>query len=595
MIRTVSHIGALLIFAGFFSACAKQNSAGPSGGPADEDPPIVLEAEPPDKTTNFAASEFRVTFDEFFVLDNVTQKLMISPPFEKTPEVKTKGKTMIVSFEEALRDSVTYTFYFLDAIRDLNENNPIENFQYVFSTGPSIDSLSVTGTILNALSLDPGEDVFVMLYSDSNDTLPLTSLPEYITRATDDGKFRIDNIADGTYSIYGLTDLNGNKYYDLPDESFAFIDSIINLSAANNFIPSMPDSLTSAADSANYLKIPGKEYELFFFTSDKKDQYLRSTDRKMAYRLDFIFNLPVDSGQFTVEFPGFEDSRFLRQNSPGNDSITLWLLDSAMYSTQNLKVLTTYPQTDSTGSVVAQKDTLSFRYLAPGRPRGRTAEEEPALLITHNAGGRAGFKPGNKITFISDKPLDKIDASLLDLFLIADTSRYKMKYGLDIDSTHSNRAILSYSFIPDSSYVLSWNRGTFRDIFGNVNDSSGLKFTVRNKDSYGTLRMRLSGYTGSVILQLLSSDEKLIREDRLVLPDDNEVYYPLLEKGEYMLKTIFDLDGDGKWTTGNYETGRQPEPVTYYPARIEIKVQWDLEQDWELNTLNDKNASLKKK
>ena len=596
MIRSVSHIGSLILFTLLISACARQNSAGPSGGPRDEDPPRVVESSPPDKSTAFSEKQFEITFDEYFVLDNITQKLMVSPPFEKTPEVKTRKKTMIVSFEEELRDSVTYTFYFLDAIRDLNENNPIENFQYVFSTGPFLDSLSVTGKIKDALSLDPLEDVFVILYSGSSDTLPTTTIPEYITRADEEGFFRIDNIATGQYSIYGLIDMNGNKYYDHPDESFAFIDSLITLSAGNNYIPPMPDSLQTAADSARYMNIPGKEYELFLFTSDKKDQYLSSTARSEAYKLSYIFNLPVDSGQFNIEFPGFDDVKYIKESSLNNDSIDIWLLDSLVYSESSLKVLTTYPISDSTGSVSLATDTISFRYTAPRATRGRGRASKPALIVTHNMLGRTGFKPGTQVLFKTDKPLAAIDTSKFALYMLADTQRIRMDYSLEPDSLYLNRAKLEHEFIEDSTYSISWDRGTFTDVFGNISDSTGAKIIVRNKESFGTLKISISdstGYSGPLILQLLSKDEKLIREDPLVIPDNSVVFYPLLEKGEYIVKAIYDLNGDGKWTPGDYETNRQPEPVTYYPSLVEIKVQWDLEQDWNIRNLREKREILK--
>lgn len=591
--QRVLHIAGLLAIIILALACAKQSNAGPTGGPKDETPPRVIESDPPDKTTNFRSKEFVITFDEYFILDNVSQKLMVSPPFDKKPVIKTKGKSMVVSFEEELRDSVTYTFYFLDAIRDLNENNPIENFQYVFSTGPTLDSLSVTGTIYDALSLDPGEEIFVMLYSSNADTLPTTTIPEYITRANERGGFRIDNIAGGTYSVYGLKDLNGNKFYDLEDETFAFIDSTLSLSGANNFIPTMPDTLKTAADSARYLKIPGKEYELFLFTSDKKDQYLKSTERKEAYKLRYMFNIPVDSGQFSVEFPDFEQINYLQEESSGHDTLTIWILDSLASASNNLKVLTTYPETDSTGSISIIKDTIGFRFIPPRPARGRSAVKEPALKLSHNAAGRTGFKPGTNVWFSFDKPLNNIDTSLLRLYMVADTSRLRLDYTTERDTSYSSRVTMKHKFIEDSSYVLIWDKGAFTDIFGNTNDSSGVKIRVRNRETFGTLKMNLSGYSGNIILQLLSVDESMIREDKITLPDDNEILYPLLNSGEYMIKAIFDLNGDGKWTTGDYKSKRQPEPVTYYPLHIEIKVQWDLEQDWEISLIQEKSNSLR--
>lgn len=586
-------IATLIVSAVVLASCAKQSSSGPAGGPEDLTPPVVVESNPPDKTVNFSAKIFEVTFDEYFVLDNVSQKLMVSPPFEKTPEIKIKKKTLLVSFEEELRDSVTYTFYFLDAIKDLNANNPVDNFQYVFSTGPVLDSLSVTGKVLDALTLDPGEEVFIMLYSGENDSLPLTTIPEYIAKAGKDGKFRIDNIAGGTYSIYGLSDLNNNKIFDLPDENFSFLDSTITLTAANNYIGSMPDSLPSRADSLMYDKIPGKEYELFSFVEEFTQQYMTSSDREEAYKLRYIFKMPVDSGQFGVEFYEHENIKYLIEESLQKDTITVWILDSLSYSLQTIRNITSYPQTDSTGAIKIMKDTMTFRYMAPRQPRGRAQTKTSALKLKHNGSGRSGFKPGKKLILSFDKPIQRVDTALLNIYVLDDTNRIKLDYKLSQDTVLSNRFILDYNFIEDSSYVAVWEKAAFTDIFGNKSDSAGVKLDIRNKDSYGTLKLTLSGYEGSIILQLITKDGKLAEEKHISLPEQSEVYFPLLEKGDYIVKAILDLNGDGKWTTGDFESHRQAEPVAFNPGIINIKVQWDLEQDWEIKEINKKGENLK--
>ena len=147
-----------LIIAG---SCAKISSSGPTGGPQDETPPVVLNSEPENGSVNFSGKVFEITFDEYFILADVNQKMLVSPPLEERPEIKVRGKKMEVTFEEELRENVTYNFYFQDAIQDLNENNPLQNFQYVFSTGPVLDSLSITGYIYDATNLDPGNEVFI--------------------------------------------------------------------------------------------------------------------------------------------------------------------------------------------------------------------------------------------------------------------------------------------------------------------------------------------------------------------------------------------------------------------------------------------------
>ncbi len=590
----VLHIVTLIIAGCLVFSCAKQNNAGPSGGPVDETPPLVVEAIPPNKTINFTEKSFEITFDEYFVLDNIDQKLMVSPPLDKKPEISSRGKKLTLSFEEVLRDSITYTFYFMDAVRDLNEGNAIENFQYVFSTGPSLDSLSVTGTIYNAMTLDSGEEIFVTLYSNLNDTAPRTALPDYITRAGTDGKFRIDNIAEGVYAIYGLVDLNNNKIYDLIDETFAFIDSTITLSSANNFIPEMPDSLATAADSASYLSIPGNDYRLFHFNGLSKDQYLSTTARDEAYKLMFVFKQALDSGQFAIDFVDSIDVRYRLETLPGRDTVLVWVLDSTAYRQQALSVRAEFPETDSTGSIAIITDTIIFRYFEPRPQRGKKEEATNRLPVKSNIISRTGFKPGDNILFYFDTPLAEPDTSLIDLFIMADTNLIPLNYTLLKDSTSNSKLILKHQFLEDSSYVLVYDNAAFTDIFGNSSDSTSIRFNVNKREAYGTLKMVLSGYTGNIILQLHDSRDQLVNENHILIEESTEVYYPLLEKGEYSVKVIYDLDGDGKWSTGDFDLKRQPEPVSFYPNPIEIKVQWDLIQEWDLSEFNFKPDQMRK-
>ena len=210
--------------------CAQQGS--PTGGPRDEDPPVVVESEPPNYSTRFEAKKILITFDEFVVLDNVNQELIVSPPMEEKPEVKLRKKTMVVQFEEALKDSTTYTFNFGSAIKDLHEGNKLLNFEYVFSTGDVLDSLSVKGTLKYADDLsEPEEPISIMLYDDLRDSVPLIDIPLYVGRSDDSGVFSVNNLRPDTYKVFALKDGNNNFLFDLPSEEIAFLDTSLIVNA----------------------------------------------------------------------------------------------------------------------------------------------------------------------------------------------------------------------------------------------------------------------------------------------------------------------------------------------------------------------------
>ena len=213
-----------------FWSCAQIGS--PTGGPRDETPPAVVECDPPNYSTRFDARKIQITFDEYIVLNNVNQELIVSPPMDEKPEVKLRKKSIIIEFEEALRTNTTYTFNFGNAIRDLHEGNVLQNYEYVFSTGDILDSMSVKGSLKYAEDLDvPGEPISVMLYTDLRDSVPLTDIPLYVGRSDDSGIFSVNNLRPDVYKVFALKDGNNNLLFDLPTEEIAFLDTSLIVNA----------------------------------------------------------------------------------------------------------------------------------------------------------------------------------------------------------------------------------------------------------------------------------------------------------------------------------------------------------------------------
>jgi hypothetical protein len=143
---------------------------------------------------------------------------------------------------------------------------------------------------------------------------------------------------------------------------------------------------------------------------------------------------------------------------------------------------------------------------------------------------------------------------------------------------------------PGKNYLFITDSAAFSSIYGEYSDSAGVRFSILSPESYGKLILDLRGYKGGKIIQLLDNQEKLIRQ--VYRKDTIKLEFPLLEKGKYRVRAIFDLDNDGKWTTGNFDLHRQPEPVLYYPEEIEIKENWDVIDVWKLMPKNSKDGKL---
>ena len=621
--RIIARLVLISGFIVFINACAKIST--PSGGPRDRLPPVVVKSDPANGAKNFRGNKLDILFDEYVVLDNINDKFMVSPPMKKKPRVLIRGKSVVVEFDEKLKDSTTYTFYFQDAIKDLNEGNVLQNFQFVLSTGPVIDSLSVTGNLYNAYNLEVPEKTIVLMYRELADSAVVKHLPEYITRLTPDGYFRIDNIRPGIYRLFGLKDADNSKNYNLPDEEFAFLDSTVVISAAKNYIPPPPvvkdtlkikkalnkngkqikDStslkkgiskkISAVKDTAKIIEpapLTG-EYRLFQFQALKKKHYLSTSHRDTKYLLSYILSLPPDTMKFDFSILGAGKKGYFTERSKYNDTLKVWLTDSTLYSRQTDSTIIRYPFTDSLGVIRYKQDTTLMRFIAPRVIKGIKVKRTP---FTFESNIPSGFlKPGQTIVFKSKTPFGIPDTSRIKLYEVEKTTRKSIPYALEKDSSSSCKYYLKSKLEEKKSYLFVADSASFGNIYNERCDSIGIKFSVKDPESYCKLTMEIRNYNGARIIQLLDKTEKPISEIRM--KKDGKVIFPLLEIGVYRLRVIYDLNDDGKWTTGDFDKHLQPEPVSYYPDEIELKTGWNLEftgdKAWDIGIKNVKATKLR--
>jgi uncharacterized protein (DUF2141 family) len=585
----------LIILAGLFSvvlSCARQ--AAPSGGKKDITPPRIIKSVPAYGSLNFKGKKIVITFDEFLALEKVNEKFMVSPPLKKKPNIVLKGKNLNIEFLETLKDSTTYTLYFQDAIRDLNEGNAIPNYEFVFSTGNVLDSLSVTGNVYNSFNLEVPEKTLILMHSHFADSAPLKMLPDYITLADINGGFRINNVRSGTYHLFALQDKNNDKKYD-SDEEFAFLDNPVKIEPLKNYLPVIKVKDTTKVKPGVKITpvvplIEG-EYKMFMFFAAKKNHYLTGSGRKPAYRLSYTLSLPPDTGKFEIEIPeATSKSYFIERNITG-DSIDVWLTDSSLYSRPLIKTLVSYPYTDSTEVTKTKTDSVQMRFTFPRLFRARDMKSKLAV----NSNIQGGFlRPGLDIFFSSETPFRKPDTAKIRLYEVEKSARKNLPYVMNKDSLNSRKYSLKAKLKEGSTYLLIANAGSFSDLYGDLSDSTGIRFLVRTVDSYSDLILDISNVTGNTIIQLLDEKEKILSEKKITKP--GKISFTFLEKGVYRLRAIDDLNGDGKWTTGDFKMKKQPEPVTYYPKQIELKqANFTIEEQWELNNWNQKDQKLRAK
>jgi hypothetical protein len=581
----IKNILTLFLAIVIIEGCAKVSS--PAGGPKDRVAPVVLKSEPVNGSKNFRGTRISIAFNEYVVLDKINEKFMVSPPMSKKPRVFLKGKSVIIDFDEKLKDSTTYTFYFQDAIRDLNEGNTIDNFQFVLSTGPVIDSLSVTGNVLSAFTLDPPENTIVLLYRELSDSAVIKKLPEYISKTDKKGYFRIDNVKGGIYRLYALKDADNNRNFNLPDEEIAFISTPVIVTSEKNYLPlpSANDTIKKSLVKINAVDTVTRkgEYKLILFQPAKKTHYLTSSSRSAPYKLTYTLSLPPDSSVFDFSIPQADRKSYLREDSKNRDTMLIWLTDSSLYSQNQLTTIVGYPFTDSTGKTDLKRDTIVMRYLVPRVTRGRT-RPEPFKV---NSNLVSGFlKPGQQIIFKSQTPLREPDTSRIRLYEMRQTNKINVPYTLINDTASSCDMTLRAKLTQENAYLLIADSAAFGDIFGKVSDSTGIRFMVKGEKSFGTLQLNIKNFTGVRIVQLLSQAEKIVSER--VMKSDGKIEFKYLDLGKYKLRIIYDLNNDGRWTTGDFLSGKQPEPVSFYNQELDIREGWVAVQDWDVSGQNIK-------
>jgi hypothetical protein len=592
----------LLLFAG---GCAQQGA--PTGGPQDEDPPKVVKAIPQNYSANFKAKRIEITFDEYLDMGNFTQELVVSPPMETQPEVRMRRKTLIIEFEEALKEDVTYTFNFGEGIKDLNERNVLLNYEYVFSTGPTLDSLSVKGTLKNAFDLTiPESPINVMLYTELADTMPLKQIPYYVGRTDKEGNFAVNNLRAGIYKLFVLKDANNNFLFDLPTEQIAFLDTSLRVDAdyfrrillesgvydSTDLHPDttalaidttgMPaDSIAMVLDSLERQKPDFNSLfvDLFMFTEDPTNQYIMEYSRADRQNLQLVFQLPLtDSFAYKPVFPtGLTPGDLVPEFGRKRDSLVLWLADTTVAAFDTIGLELKYTVLDSMERPVMQQDTLMFAYRekskgSTSRRKDEEKQKKEEWLQVTSIRNRAKHHIEKDLVFTAAQPLDTIDPLRFELYIIPDTVEIPVEIQPFMDTSNFRRARISHPWKQEANYKLVMYPGAITSIYGLTNDTTEAQFQIRPLSEYGRILLTLEEVEDTVLIQLYRKNT-LVRE-RTVTASDTYTF-EFIDPDTYRIKFIHDRNNNGEWDTGKYIEGLQPERVEFLPRELQVRANWD--------------------
>ncbi len=594
--------------------CAQQGA--PTGGPKDEDPPSLLKAEPQNYSTNFEAKKIMLTFDEFLDMGNFTQELVVSPPMDEKPEIKLRNKTLIIEFEEKLKEKITYTFNFGEGIKDLNERNVLLNFEYVFSTGDYLDSLSIKGRLKNAFDLTiPESPIYVMLYTEQIDSLPLITIPYYVGRADKEGNFAVNNLRPNDYKLFVLKDGNNNFLFDQPAEEIAFLDSSVLVDAAyfktlllesgkydsSDFVQdTIPlaidttgltaDTIAMILDSLEQAKpdINSIYVDLFMFTEDPVNQFITDYSREDPEKIELLFNLPMtDSFAFSPVFPETLNAEdFITDFGTTRDTLILWAADTITAGLDTINLKLSYTVKDTMFMDVLKNDTLSFVFKKPTKKSGsknnkEEKEKAPEVLkvSTLRNGGKQNLH--QKLQFTLDVPMGDIDTSKFSFFIIPDTVEIPISVFPVLDTNSLYKAEIDFKWPEETTYKMTLLPGAIKDIYGTTHDTMNIKFNTKLVSDYGKIMINLTNVEDAVLIQLFKKD-KLLRTRKIT--ESGQYVLEYLEPATYQIKYVHDKNLNGKWDTGKYMEKKQPEKVEFFPKDISVRANWDHDVDYEMGS-----------
>ena len=559
---------------------------------------MLLKETPLNGTTQFKEKQIVLQFDEYIQLDNVAENVLISPPQQHPPIVKAIGKRVVVTFEEDLLDSTTYTIDFGQAICDNNEKNSLGNYSFSFATGEYIDSLAMFGHVYNAANLNPVRGVIVGVHSNLNDSVFEKQVFTRIAKSDSSGHFGVLNLREGNYRIYALRD-NSKDYIYQPSEALAFTDSVYtpeleiemhidSVSGDTLYEPyHVPEDITlmlfEEDKQRHYFMRVLRDKEQHYFTllfSAKQDtlpviRALRAENELM--QIDSITGDTIWSDSAWVDFT--KHARL--QACPTNDTIVYWLLDSIAIGMDSIRFEMTYLKSDSLYNLVKQTDTILAVWREPrmsdkAREKKRTDAINRKVTFKTNSSNK--FDIYNNLTLFTETPLADWNTDCMHLMLKRDTSLVPVPFVLHTADESNMQLKVEADLAAEQTYQFMIDSGAVHDIYGKINMPYKVELKLRAIEEYATLTIQMAHYDPLARIQIINEKDQVVRE-KSARPEGTKFEY--LEAKSYYVRLYIDLDGNGQWTTGDWLKKRQPEPVYYLNKKITLRANWDFEETFD--------------
>jgi ribosomal protein L22 len=527
----------LLYIAFIFVATSCANISAPTGGEKDIQPPRIDTTKKftPNFQTNFDSDFISLPFDEWIVLKDVINQVVISPPLEKPINVKLKKRTVVIDFsEEELRENTTYTINFGEAIQDLNEGNFEKNFRYIFSTGNVIDSLEVRGSVVDALTAEPIPDIFVVLYDDLTDSVVHKERPYYFAKTDETGRFTIPYVKQDTFKLFALKDENANYKYDLPNEKIAFLNENIITGDTNFVDPVLRFFVENPPLKAFRPKSPHYGYIPILFNNEN----LKSVKIEP---LEPIGNLET---QFYTE----------------KDTLKYWYRNVDLDS---LNLVVSDGKTLQDTIMIKLENMESYLKTKPKM----TSKASPTLLQ---------INPDKPIRIQFNHLIGKVDTS--KIIVLEDTSKRRILPKIEVDSLLPNVLKLHYKWKENKPYQLIFPDSTIFDFHQFTNDTIEIKYKVAERKTFGNVTATAEGLDENTayIIQVLTKENLVVETFYSKGKTKATKKFLSLPPKDYKLRLIIDENENRIWDTGNYPTN-QPEKAISNKDVVNLRANWELD------------------
>ncbi|WP_373058584.1 Ig-like domain-containing protein [Zunongwangia sp. H14] len=516
--------------------CAKKGM--PEGGPEDMEPPRFLRASPENFTTHFDAEEIRIFFNEYVKLKNAQQQIIISPPMDPRPSILPLGsarKDVRIQIFDTLQENTTYLVNFGKSITDNNEGNPLNYFKYVFSTGNYIDSLEVEGTVEDAYLKKPADFISIFLYevdSTFSDSAVYKKTPRYVTYTLDSTNiFRLENLKAGTYQMLALLDKNDNYKFNPKNEKIGFIDHYITIPTDSTY------KITIFEENLNFEVQRPRQFK----------------GQQIVFGYEGVTALDSVQIELLTPKPAGFTSRIIKDSQ--TDSLYYWY--QPKIETDSLSFEVTSPQS---------RDTLYTKI---------TEMPTDSLKVSAEPSGSIDFE--QDVVLKANTPLVSSDESKIK---VLDKDSLPVPFSTELNLL-ANEFHISFKKTESNTYTLQALPGTVTDLFEDTNDTIIKQVKTRALSELGTLTFRLQNVKQfPIIAQLTDLNGKVqaekYSEGETVLDFQN------LKPGEFFMRLVFDRNKNGKWDTGDYLKKRQPEHIEYFPDTLEVRANWDQNEQFIL-------------